>query len=81
METVKLSQKYQIVVPKTIRQKIKLSPGSRLSFYPLDEKRVIVFKQPQNYVQAMRGLGKEVWQKLGGADAYIKRERKSWDKK
>lgn len=34
----------------------------------------------KSYVEMLRGLGKEVWRSLGGADTYIKQERASWEK-
>lgn len=81
METVKLSRKYQIVVPREVRRKMKIDAGSRLGVHPIDEQRAILLKYPENYVAALRGLGKEVWQTLGGGARYIKQERASWDKK
>lgn len=81
METAKLSQKYQIVVPRHVRKKMKLHAGSRLGIYPVDGEKAILLKYPKNYVDAMRGLGKEIWRMLGGATRYIKQERASWNKK
>ncbi len=81
METSTLSQKYQIVVPKEVRRKMRLEAGARLEIYPLDEDRAILLKYKQNRVQAMKGLGKDVWRRLGGAVRYIKQERASWGKK
>jgi AbrB family looped-hinge helix DNA binding protein len=81
MEIAKLSQKYQIVVPRDVRKKMKLHRGSRLGVYPVDGDRAILLKYPKNYVDAMQGLGKEVWHMLGGATRYIKQERASWIKK
>lgn len=80
MNTTKLSSKYQIVVPKAVRLKMKLKAGMNVTMYSLDSERAIILKKPQDYVQALKGLGQDAWQALGGADAYIKRERSSWDK-
>lgn len=81
MTKTRLSSKYQIVVPKEVREKLKLKAGSQIIVYPVDEKRAVLLKEPDDYVKALRGLGKEVWEALGGADKYIKAERASWDKK
>lgn len=81
METAKLSQKYQIVVPRQVRKKMKLHAGSRLGVYPVDEERAILLKYPKDYVDVMRGLGKEIWRTQGGAAQYIKQERNSWNRK
>ena len=32
-----------------------------------------------SYVSALEGLGKEVWDELGGVEKYIQEERDSWD--
>ncbi len=81
METAKLSQKYQIVVPKEVRRRMRLEAGSRIDIYPLDENRAILMRRSSSSVQSLKGLGKEVWQKMGGAEKYIKQERGSWRKK
>jgi AbrB family looped-hinge helix DNA binding protein len=81
METAKLSQKYQIVVPREVRRKMKLHAGMRLAVYPVDERKALLLKHPENYAAGLRGLGKEVWRTLGGAASYIKKERGSWDRK
>ncbi|HEX9830381.1 MAG TPA: AbrB/MazE/SpoVT family DNA-binding domain-containing protein [Thermodesulfobacteriota bacterium] len=81
MDSTKLSKKYQIVVPKAVREKMKLRAGEEVHMYSVDENRALLVKQPKDYVAALEGLGKEVWQALGGADKYLKEERASWQKK
>lgn len=80
MSKAKLSKKYQIVIPKEVREKMHLSAGVQVAVYPVDENRAMIVKRPKDYVKSLRGLGKEVWEALGGADKYIKEERASWDK-
>ena len=79
MTKAKLSKKYQIVIPKDVREKMRLTAGAQVAVYPVDENRAMIVKRPKDYFKALRGLGKEVWQALGGADKYIKEERASWD--
>ena len=81
MDSTKLSKKYQIVVPTAVRKRLKLEAGTELAIYPLDDSHAILTKRPKRYADALQGLGKEVWQKLGGADKYLKEERASWEKK
>jgi len=38
MTTVKISPKYQVVIPKEIRQKLKLKPGQRLQILELGDR-------------------------------------------
>lgn len=80
MNSAKLSKKYQIVVPKEVRKQMNLRQGTRIMLYPLDEERAVLVKHPSNHVQALKGLGSEVWRSLGGAEKYIKEERASWEK-
>jgi len=32
-----------------------------------------------NYTEYTRGLGKEMWAKLGGGDKFLREERASWE--
>ena len=73
-----LSKKYQVVVPKEVRTRMRLKVGETVTLYPLDEERAILVKHSKNPVIAMRGLGKNVWRSLGGTRKYIRGERKSW---
>ncbi|MDP2641276.1 MAG: AbrB/MazE/SpoVT family DNA-binding domain-containing protein [Candidatus Yanofskybacteria bacterium] len=81
MDKAKLSKKYQIVVPKEVRKKMGLRVGESVSVYSVDKERAMLVKHPKSYADALQGLGKEVWEALGGADKYIKEERGSWEKK
>ena len=81
METAKLSQKYQIVVPKEVRERLRLHAGSRVEIYSIDEDSALLTKRPAASTQVMKGLGKDVWKRAGGASRYIKQERASWRKK
>jgi len=73
-----LSRKYQIVVPKPVRERMGLRAGEEVAIYPFDEERAILVKHPSDSVRALRGLGKELWHSLGGTENYIKQERASW---
>ena len=78
MSVSKLSSKYQIVIPKAMRTSLGLRQGMKVRLYQVDDDRVMLVRESADAVSALRGLGKEVWQKLGGADKYLKRERASW---
>lgn len=77
--TLLLSQKCQVVIPRSIRQQLKLKPGMRVSIQAIDDKSAIITTQPEDYVEALSGLGAETWKKLGGVN-YINKLRKEWDK-
>lgn len=80
METVKLSSKYQVVVPSRVRKALGLKAGSKLRVYRQGQ-NIILQKSENSMLDELQGLGKEAWQSLGGADSYIKTERDSWGKR
>lgn len=64
MTTVKISPKYQVVIPKEIRNKLKLKPGQRMQILQFGER--IEFILIKNIKEA-RGF-------LKGMDTNIARE-------
>jgi AbrB family looped-hinge helix DNA binding protein len=57
--TVKVSPKFQIVIPKDIREKLALKPGEELQIYSLDG--VIRLHRPRS-IKDLRGIAKGmVW--------------------
>ena len=57
MSIVKVSSKYQIVIPKEIRKKMNLTPGQNLVVV---EKNGIIHLIPQESVQILRGFVKGI---------------------
>lgn len=80
MALSKISRKYQVVIPREVRDQLKLKAGVTIRIQPIDSERAIIMKQPKSYVQALRGVGKNIWQSLGGGDKYIRQERSLWDR-
>lgn len=71
-----ISTKYQVVIPKEVRRKIKVKPGQKLSV-STSEGRIILTPQkkwPEDYYKELRGLWKDV-----DVDVYLEEERNSWD--
>ena len=77
---MKISSKNQIVIPAEVRERLRLRRGASVIMYPIDDNRAVLSKQPKpgGYAESMRGLGKEIWDELGGADKYLEEERNSW---
>ena len=73
---IKVSSKYQIVIPREVREKLNLKTGDKLIIKANNEK-IIIYPQPKSYAKYSLGLGKEIWQ---GVDAieYVKKERQTW---
>jgi AbrB family looped-hinge helix DNA binding protein len=55
MSTVKVSPKFQVVIPKEIREKLALKPGEELQIYLLD--RSIHLHRPRS-IKELRGIAK-----------------------
>jgi AbrB family looped-hinge helix DNA binding protein len=55
METVKVSPKFQIVIPKRLRDEMDLKPGEELQIYLL-EKALHVQRRPS--IKELRGIAK-----------------------
>jgi AbrB family looped-hinge helix DNA binding protein len=73
---VKVSGKYQIVVPKEARKALNVQPGDYL-LTSIEDGVLILRPRPKSYTRAMRGLHKDLWQD-SDVENYIKQERKSW---
>ena len=72
MQTVRLSSKNQIVLPKEARDAMKLKGRDELLVVIKDGVTVIMPK-PESYRSAISGMGKVIYGKT-----YLKKERKSW---
>lgn len=77
MNTVTLSSKNQIVVPREAREKLNIGPGHELLVLTKED-RVVLIPKPKNFVKHMAGLHKDIWTTLGTA-SYLKDERDAWD--
>lgn len=55
METVKVSPKFQVVIPKKVREALKLKAGVQLQVYVLDD--VIRLQRPRS-IKELRGIAK-----------------------
>ena len=72
--TVRLSSKYQIVIPRAAREALSLEAGDELLVLCKSD-RVVIVPKPKKFTRRTAGLHREVWQ---GAEAYLQEERKSW---
>jgi AbrB family looped-hinge helix DNA binding protein len=55
METVKVSPKFQVVIPKKVREVLALKPGEELQIYILDQS--IRLHRPRS-IKDLRGIAK-----------------------
>lgn len=74
--TVKVSKRYQIVLPSMARQQLNIEAGDRLLVDVQDGVLVLV-PQPDDYAKHLAGLHKEVWAGVDSND-YLRQERDAW---
>lgn len=55
MDTVKVSPKFQVVIPKKVREELQLKPGQELQIYILDQ--TIRLQRPRS-IKELRGIAK-----------------------
>jgi AbrB family looped-hinge helix DNA binding protein len=72
MQTVKLSSKNQIVVPREAREAIGVKSGEEIVVVVHGD-QVLLVRRPKSYTQAMLGIGKGLTPKN-----YLRNERRSW---
>jgi|Deesub1362A_J573_1020465.scaffolds.fasta_scaffold09063_2 AbrB family looped-hinge helix DNA binding protein len=77
MQMAKVSSKYQIVIPKKIREMLGLRPGDQL-LLTVEGGKVVMRPRPRSYARHLRGLHKKVWQGIDATE-YVRKERESWE--
>jgi AbrB family looped-hinge helix DNA binding protein len=75
--TVKVSSRYQIAVPASVRERLNIHGGDRL-LVDIQDGMIILLPQPENYARHLAGLHHEIWE---GVDAqkYVDEERRAWE--
>ena len=64
MKAVTISSKFQVVIPKDIREQLHLCPGQKVQFIPSEDRIVMI---PERSIADMRGF-------LKGMDTSFVRE-------
>ena len=77
MAITRMSSKGQVVLPKAVREQLRLRPGARLEVTLNGP--AIVLQEVGSVTQALAGLGREIWE---GVDAveYVRKERSGWER-
>ncbi len=65
METVKISPKYQVVIPKKLRESLNLSPGQKVQMVAFEDRIEMI---PVRKISEMKGF-------LKGIDTTVEREK------
>ncbi len=74
--TAQVSAKFQIVIPREVRETLKIEPHDAVIFL-IDGNEVFLRPRPKDFVTALRGLHKELWS--DDVDQWLKEERESWE--
>jgi AbrB family looped-hinge helix DNA binding protein len=64
MDTVTISPKFQVVIPRAVRERMKLNPGQKVQVIVLDDRIELV---PMRPIRKMRGF-------LKGIDTRVERD-------
>ena len=72
--SVKLSSKFQVVIPQQARTALNLAAGDELLVL-VKEDRIVMVPRPKSFTDKLAGLHKEIWQ---DSESYLKSERDSW---
>ena len=75
-ESVHVNGKYQVVIPKSIREKIDLKKGDELSL-SLQEETIIMRIKPRSFSDYTLGLHNQLWKEIN-AKEYVKKEWSAW---
>lgn len=75
-EKVRVGPKYQVVIPRSIREKVPLEPRREVLVEEING-TIVIFPKPDSFTEFMFGLGKETWKGIDPR-AYVKRERRRW---
>lgn len=77
MQTIsaKVSTKYQVVIPKAVREVLDLQPRDRVLFL-VEGDTIILRPEPDSFAGALRGLHQDLWP---DPDEWLEEERASWE--
>jgi AbrB family looped-hinge helix DNA binding protein len=70
--TTKVNVKYQVVIPKEVREVVNIEPNEVWGVFSDGEKRIVLEKIPKSF--------KDLWGTYKFPKDYLKKERESWDK-
>lgn len=73
--SAKVSAKYQIVIPKAVREALGLHPRDTLLFL-IDGDAVYMRPKPASFAEKLHGLHGHVWP--DNADAWLDEQRDAW---
>ena len=81
MQQVTVGTKYQIVIPKEVRKRIKgIKPGAKVNVYPNGKNTVTIKIEEKSWVERTRGIAKEAWKDIDPIKE-LEKMRDEWENK
>lgn len=81
MQLVTIGARYQIVIPKEVRRKIKgLRPGTKIAIQSVDKDTITVKTKDSSWVGRYSGIAKKAWKGID-TTKYLEDLRNEWDQK
>jgi AbrB family looped-hinge helix DNA binding protein len=78
MKPIKVNAKYQITIPKSVREKLNVKVGDRL-LVDVQDGVMILIPEPASYADYLQGLDGEIWTGID-VQQYLNGERGAWSK-
>lgn len=73
--------KYQIVIPKDVRKKIKgIRPGAKVVVYPNGKDTITIKTEEKDWVERTRGIAKDAWKGIDPI-AELNKMRDEWEER
>jgi AbrB family looped-hinge helix DNA binding protein len=81
MQQITVGTKYQIVIPKEVRKKMKnLRPGSKVSINRLDEKTIAIRTEPSQWLERTKGMMTGAWKNIN-TSSELEKIRNEWEER
>ena len=77
MQSVKVSDKFQIAVPAAVRRSLGIKRGDRL-LVDVRGNQIVLRREPADYAAELAGLHAEIWEGVD-PNEYLRREREAWE--
>ena len=81
MQQVTVGTKYQVVIPKEVRRKIKdIKPGQQVKIYSEDESTITIKITPKDWIARTYGMMAEAWKGIDTTQ-YLNDLRNEWEER
>ena len=75
---VTLDERNQVTLPQDARKALRVEPGGRL-LVVVENQRVYLLPEVENWTDYIYGLGEDMWADLGGGEQFLQEERAAWE--